>query len=68
MGIGAKGFKDESQIESIYLNYLRTTEPVTEREAKCPNDSDELSYADFATSADALIVPFSRAVEANYAN
>jgi len=64
----AKVFNDESQIDSVYLDYLRNTETESERNSGCPNDSDELTYNDFAASADALIEPFSKAVSAAYAN
>jgi hypothetical protein len=65
--VSAAVFNDESQIESIYLKHLRDTESVSET-IMCPNDSDELTYEDFAESADELIDPFSKAVDANYAN
>jgi len=67
MGNTAVVFNDESQIESIYLKHLRDTESDSEA-AVCPNKSDELTYEDFAASADELIVPFSKAVSGCYAN
>jgi hypothetical protein len=67
MGNTAVVFNDDSQIESIYLNHLRNTESRSET-VVCPNKSDELTYEEFAASADELIDPFSKAVSGCYAD
>jgi len=68
MADGQRVFDNENQIESIYIDYLRSTDSRPRHRPNCPNHSDELSYGDFARSADELAEPFSKVVEACYVN
>jgi len=64
VAVETKVFNDESQIDSIYVAHLRSTISKPRHRPECPNHSDELTYEGFVDSADALIEPFSRVVEA----
>jgi hypothetical protein len=64
MADGQKVFNNESQIESIYIDYLRSTGSKPRHKPECPNHSDVLTYEDFVKSADELAEPFSKVVNA----
>jgi len=59
-------FDEAREIEEA-LEALRSTYSEPDYEPASPNHADVLTYEDFVTSADALIGPFSNALERCYA-